>query len=67
MRLTRPPTHFWNLLGTFPKVLLKKIFNNHFFNVLSFLAHWYLFALDCFMAKKSASQILDCHDPSPLL
>ena len=48
-----PPPHFWNFRGTFFTFFqnyLTKI--SIFLTVLSLLAHWHLFAFDCFRANK---------------
>ena len=46
---------------------LTKNFKNNFFTVFNLLAHWHLFAFDCFRAKISYSKLLDQPRPPPLL
>ena len=52
-------SHFLELLSHFFQNSLTKNFKNNFFTVFSLLAHWHLFAFDCFRAKKSDSKLLD--------
>ena len=49
-------SHFLELLSHFFQKSLTKKFKNNFFTVFSLLAHWHLFAFDCFRAKKKVTQ-----------
>ena len=44
------------LLSHFFESSLTKNFKNNFFTVFSLLAHWHLFAFNCFKAKKKVPQ-----------
>ena len=51
-----PPPHFWNFRGNFftffQNYLTKIKKKKKKITVLSLLAHWHLFAFDCFRANK---------------
>ena len=49
--LTPPTFGFGTFESLFPK-FINKNFKNNLFTVFSLLAHWHLFAFDCFRAKK---------------
>ena len=44
---------------------LTKNFKNNFFTVFNLLAHWHLFAFDCFRAKKVTQNFWILQDPPP--
>ena len=62
-----PPPLLLELSSHFFQNSLTRNLKNNFFTVFSLLAHWHLFAFDCFRAKKSDSKLLDPPRPPLLL